>query len=289
VSIAESMVSATDVRCPECTTVFANPAAGPSGYSEAVGAAGMSIGYSLDLGRIFNRGWSGFTQGLGMLVGFTVVGLLLSIPVAGIIFALNLIPIIGSLLGSVVSAAVLAPLWYGLVVVALLQLRGRPWTFGEFFGGFRFWAPLFVYTLIVSVFSWVCTLPASICLFLAGSGAQLNALLQGQPPPPLNPILNLIGQVLNFGGLVIIIIVSVRYLALCPYMIIDRNYGALDAIKANAALTQGHFFGWLGVLLLFGLIGGAGLLACCVGFIFTVPLCYCLITSAYLEATGASP
>jgi uncharacterized membrane protein len=289
VPIAENTVSGTDARCPECSTVFATPAAGPSGYDEPVGAAGVSSDYSLDLGRIFNRGWSSFTQGLGMLVGITVVGFLLSIPVVGIVFVLNLIPIIGSLLGGVVNAAVLIPLWYGLVVIALAQLRGRPWAFGDFFGGFRFWGPLFVYSLIVGVFSWVCTLPANICLFLAGSSAQLNALLQGQQPPPPDPTLNLLGQVLNLGGLVIIIIVSIRFFVLCPYLIIDRNYGALDAIKGNATLTQGHFFGWLGLSLLFGLIAGAGALACCVGLIFTVPLYYCLMTSAYLEATSAPP
>jgi hypothetical protein len=70
-------------------------------------------------------------------------------------------------------------------------------------------------------------------------------------------------------------------------LIIDRKLGALDAIKANATLTQGHFFGWLGIALLFGLILAAGVVACCIGILFTIPLYYCLMTAAYLEATTA--
>ena len=224
-----------------------------------------------------------------MLVGVTVVAFLLSLPVMGINLALNFIPIVGTLLGGVVNAAVLSPLWYGLLIVALTQLRGRPWAFGDLFGGFRFWRPVFVYGLITGVFAWVCTLPGTICLYLAGSGgnAQFQALLQGKQPPPPDPTLNLLGSVLNLGGLAIIILVSIRYFLLGPYLIIDRNYGAIDAMKANASLTQGHFFGWLGLSLLFGLIAGAGALACCVGLVFTIPLYFCLMTSAYLEATSA--
>src|SRR5262249_57350565 len=117
--------------------------------------------------------------------------------------------------------------------------------------------------------------PANIC-FLRAGGAQLNALLQGQQPPPPDPTLNLLGQVLNVGGLVIIIIVSVRYFVLCPYLIIDRNYGALDAIKANGTLTQGHFFGWLGLVLLFGLIAAAGAPHCLCRLLFSRTFSICL-------------
>jgi hypothetical protein len=209
--------------------------------------------------------------------------------VGAIGFVLSLIPIVGSLLTNVISAAVMAPLWYGLVVIALAQLRGRPWTFGDLFGGFRYWGPIFTYTLIVGVLTWICTLPANICFYLAGSTDQIEAMLQGKPPPAPDPTLNLLGQLFNLGGLAIILIVSVRYFVLCPYFIIDRNYGALDAIKANAALTRGHFFGWLGIALLFGLIGAAGAVVCCIGILFTIPLYYCLMTSAYLEATASRP
>jgi hypothetical protein len=280
VSIAEDGVSADEVRCPECDTVF------PAEDAEAGGAADLSRDYALDLGKIFNRGWSGFTQGLGMLVGMTVVAFLISIPVFGIIFGMSLIPILGSLLGQVVGAAVLNPLWYGLIIAALAQLRGRPMAFGDMFGGFRLWVPVFIYSLIFGVVNWVCTLPAAICALLAG-GPQFIALLRGEAPPPPNPILNLLSQMLYFGGVVVVIIISVRFFVLGPYLIIDRNYDAIGAIKANTKLVQGHFFGWLGVSLLFGLIAAAGVLACCVGAVFTVPLFFCLMTSAYLEATGA--
>jgi predicted Zn finger-like uncharacterized protein len=288
VLIAEGTVPGTEVRCPACSTVFASPAQS-AGYEEPAGAAGVSSNYSLDLGRIFNRGWSSFSQGMGMLVGVTVVGLLISIPVFAIVIFLNLIPIVGALLGGVVNAAILAPVWSGLIIVALAQLRGRPWGFGDFFGGFRFWVPLFVYSLILSVISWVCALPANICLLLAGGGNQLKYVLQGQQPPPPDPTLTLLGQLLNLAAVVVIVIITVRYFLLCGYLIVDRNYSAIDAIKAHATLTQGHFFGWLGLALLFGLIGAAGALVCCVGLLFTIPLYFCLFTSAYLEATSASP
>ena len=170
-----------------------------------------------------------------MLVGFMVIGSLLSIPVGGIVVALNLIPIIGSLLGGVVNAAVLSPLWYGVVVVAKTwpNCAAALGDSGDFFGGFRFWGPLFVYTLIVAVCSWLCTLPGNIFLFLAGGGPQLSALLQGVRPPPPDPMLNLLGQMLNFAGVVIVLIVSIRFFVLCPYLIISTATTATASTRSR--------------------------------------------------------
>lgn len=245
--------------------------------------------YSLDLAKIFNRGWTSFAQALGMLVAVTLVGAIISIPIGGVYVLLSLIPIIGPLLGMVVNSAVGLPLWSGLIVISLAQIRGQPWAFSDLFGGFRYWKALFVFGLIAGSISWACMLPANICSFLAG-GSPINYLLQGdfsKPPPQPQPVLNLLAQFLNLAGVVILLFITVRYFALSPYLIIDRNHGAIDAIKANAVLTQGHFFGWLGLILLFGLIAGAGFLVCCVGVVVTIPLYYLLMTSAYLEATGA--
>jgi predicted Zn finger-like uncharacterized protein len=78
VPIAENTASGAEVRCPECSNVFVPPSDEASDYHDAVGAAGGSRDYSLDLGRIFSRGWSGFSRGMGMLIGVTVVGFLLT-------------------------------------------------------------------------------------------------------------------------------------------------------------------------------------------------------------------
>lgn len=55
-------------------------------------------------------------------------------------------------------------------------------------------------------------------------------------------------------------------------IILDKNLGAVDALRASWRLTRGHRFKLLGLCALAAAANGAGFLFCLVGLLFTVPL-----------------
>ena len=53
-------------------------------------------------------------------------------------------------------------LFAGNFYVALRQMRGQPWSFADFFAGFRYWVPLFIIGALSQFAYWLCFLPVSV-------------------------------------------------------------------------------------------------------------------------------
>ena len=70
------------------------------------------------------------------------------------------------------------------------------------------------------------------------------------------------------------------------YLVVDRDVGIVDALKLSIRITRGNKWS----LFLLGLFGSvlaiAGLLACCIGLLFVLPLLYLLGATAYLAMSG---
>ncbi len=70
------------------------------------------------------------------------------------------------------------------------------------------------------------------------------------------------------------------------YLVVDRDVGIVDALKLSIKITRGNKWS----LFLLGLFGSvlviAGLLACGIGLLFTLPLLYLLGATAYLTMSG---
>jgi hypothetical protein len=57
----------------------------------------------------------------------------------------------------------------------------------------------------------------------------------------------------------------------------------MAAVKANAALSRGHFW-WLFLAgLVSGIVGVSGVVACIIGLLFTVQLWYITYTALYFQ------
>src|SRR5262249_51734677 len=98
----------------------------------------------------------------------------------------------------------------------------------------------------------------------------------------------LAGAVIAMGVLVAIYLL-VRAALFCTALIIDRNCGPVEAIQGSWRLTEGHFWGWLGVGLLLGLINMAGALLCGFGLLFTLPFTELVLAAGYLMISYPRP
>lgn len=258
------------------------PAPAPSGLD------GLGGEYTLDLGQIFDLANRNFGASLGPMVGAAALWILITFGVALMTCVLGCVPILGQLAQQVVASMVIAPLSAGFFIVALAQIRGKSWNFGDFFSGFKFWLPIFLNNLFQNLLLFICQLPGNV-LNLADSVTQLRAAIEAQPgapPPPHDPTLGLVALGLQIVGLLVYVPLMVRYFLLCNLLIVDRGCNAIEAIRGNMRLTEGHFLGWLGLTLLFGLIAFAGVLLCLIGALFSYPYVILLLTAAYLVAVG---
>ena len=83
----------------------------------------------------------------------------------------------------------------------------------------------------------------------------------------------------------LLLIVPGIYLALrfgfCVTAIVDRDLGVIESFKYSSSITANNRILLLGLLLLCGLIGVAGLMACGVGLIFAAPMAWLSYLVAY--------
>jgi len=139
--------------------------------------------------------------------------------------------------------------------------------------------PVFIFNVIgflISVFIAIATIKISL-RFLAGGPGDFTDLYSGYD----YFLSMLIGQILYgllvLAGLILLIVPGI-YWALkyqfYMYLIVDKDVGAVDAIKRSGQITQGE----KGHLLLFWLavigINLLGAIACGIGLLITIPLTF---------------
>jgi len=337
--VPDTMTGGTTVQCPQCratfqlplasdqppaptgefaaaplppvsTDVAAEPTAPPDWRDEAGRpgeprdpyqrrTGGFANEYRIDLNLLFNQASAHYSAVLGPMVGFCMTMVFLGLPILLVMELIGLIHIVGALLNAVIMAAVFTPLAAGPIMVTLAQYQGREWTFADFFGGFRYWTPLFVNGLIANLIGFACALPGE-ALNLAAGNHPSNDLLElfntlfgmrtlGGPAFVVrpDPALTFLASLLSLLGNLVILVLTIRYFLFCPYLIVDRGCSATEAIRANLVLVRGHFWGWLGASIVVGIVGAIGVLACGVGLLFTIPYSWLVMTSGYLLAVGS--
>lgn len=262
---------------PEAELTPIAPAYPPAGY--AYGLEPFSIDASL------RRAWSVYQQRLG-----SVMAIVLGAGGMNMVYQFGGNALIGGMSAANVDAWMLLlanavylltffafQFWITIgMTVALLRLaRGQDAEFAELFRGGRFFwryvgAALICGLALVPVFL-VCAAPAGVAI----------ALTRGEPSGPAVAVI--IACVIL--GVVGMIFVSVR-LYLFPYVLVDRDCGAVDSVRASFEISRGHALELFGVGLLSGLIGISGILACGVGLLFTYPLSLLIAATAYALLAG---
>jgi hypothetical protein len=247
--------------CPE----FADPAAPKPPPFTAHPSGGINPelfdrDYVLDIGGCVSKGWNLLQGNLGLLIGAILVYVAIQI----VLSVLGAIPLIGWIV-SLLSLFVAAPLMGGLFHITLQVIRSQPATVGDVFEGFRrAFIQLSLGYIVPAILTALCFIPAAI--------VAVNALaptLSKQQQPELGAMLTTIG-----AGLVCLIpamILSVNWMFTLP-LIVDKGLDFWTAMKTSWKKVTQHWWQLFGLLFLVGLINLGGLLLCCVGLVFTMPL-----------------
>jgi hypothetical protein len=231
--------------------------------------ADLSTRYEVDLSRWFSIGKEHWGDILGPSAGFLLI---LGVAYVFSSIAGAIIPFAG-----VVYALFLQPhLLAGLTLVCLAQLKGEKWSFGDFFGGFQWYGHILALTLLVGLAELVVMLPVGI--------AMIVFFVSGGPPWGLAVVIPLI---LVTAVAAVYLGIRLQFYAL-PLML-DRNFGVIDAIAGSWKLTQGHVLMLFVVSLLVFAINFVGALPCGLGLLFTTPLTQLIVTAGYLLVAGSQP
>jgi len=234
------------------------------------GLEGLSDDYAIELGVWFDYAKEHYTAVLGPMIGYLLLRVLFTLP--------ENIPLIGPVI-ALAMLFVTPALDAGYAIVAIAQFRGKRWSFGDFFAGFRWYGSLLGNFWLKVALCILCMAP-SLLLFL------ILVFLAAAARTPVPIWLALVVGIINF---VPAIYVMVRASCFDVQLIVDRDCGPWEAIQGSWQLSRGHFWGLFGVSLVLGLIVVAGLLACFVGALFAWPFTVMTWNAGYLAVTGSAP
>jgi hypothetical protein len=229
--------------------------------------ADLSEPYQIDLQRWFALAAKHWGALAVSAAGYLIAAVLISMPAA----VLPCVNILGMLL-------LWPPLLAGVPVVALMQLRGESWWFGDFFGGFRYWGPLVANQLLLCVLAVMVMVPGLVLVFLLQASGRRG-----------NEVLALSAAAALALGMLAMVYVLVRLQFFALPLMIDRNFDALDAMRGSWELSRGHVPGLVGLTVMMLLLNVAGALLCGVGLLLTYPFTVLVQCSGYWLIAGARP
>ncbi len=278
---AQTLVQAedqTDWRPVIAFPEFAEALAAKSPPSPPPFAAGGTTGvapeildrdYDLDLGGCISRGWNLLQKNMGLLIGATLIYIGIGIALS----LLGAIPLIGMLF-SLLSLFVTAPLMGGLFYVTLQAIRQQPTSAGDVFEGFRrAFIQLVLGYVVSAILTGLCAIPAVI----VGLATLLPSLTQHQEPSP-GAILATVG--VGLVCLVPLIFLTVNWMFTLP-LIVDKRLDFWPAMQTSWKMVRKHWWQLFGLIILVGVMNVAGVLLCCVGLLFSMPLGIAAMMYAY--------
>jgi hypothetical protein len=238
--------------------------AGREGYARSDRLAGLSNRYTIEFGEWFNQGTAHYSSVFGPMIGYMLL-------MFGINVAVGWIPVLNVIKVLFVDCALNA----GFALVALHQLKGKPWTFGHFFGGFQHYGALLgnYWLRILAVV--LAAMPAALIMGIGVATKHPAGII-----PAVMVTLVYLGAVLYVG---------LRAFIFSTLLILDRGCGPVEAIQGSWTMSQGHFWGLFGTWLVVAILSASGVLLCVVGVLFTAPLAPLILTAGYLLITGTQP
>ena len=259
-----------------------------SPLKSSASAAFLERDYELDLFGCIGRGWHLLKENFSVLF----VGPLLYFLIQCGIGTFSNLPWIGPLF-SLGNLVISGPFVAGLFYLFIRVNRGEPGRVGDIFAGFtRGFGQLFLGFLAQAVLVGLCLTPFVVILIVR----LMPILQQLNPHEPLNPdkemeLLKSMAPVF-IGSLpwLFVCAIPATYLSVCLKftlpIIIDKQVNFWTAIKTSWRMVNKHWWQVFGLILLISLLNIAGAFACLVGLLFTAPIGFGALMSAYETIFG---
>ena len=220
----------------------------------------------------------------------TLFYLLIEMAIGG----LSNIPFVGTIF-SIGNFVIAGPLMGGLFYLFIRVNRKEPAQVGDMFAGFRrSFGQLFLGTFIQGLLVGACLIPFLIILIvklipLLPQLTQLSHLQPGATPDKetVNALISVLLVSLPVG---LLCAIPATYLGVCwkftlP-LIIDQQMDFWTAMKTSWKMVNKHWWQIFGLTFLISLLNIAGLCACCVGLLFTIPIGIAALMIAYETIFG---
>ncbi len=147
--------------------------------------------------------------------------------------------------------------------MALKRFRGEKLESSDFTSGFKFFGrALGLYAVIFLI-----GLPAGV-LAVAGAAVVITMLPEDSAA---RSVLMLTSWLFWLVASLVMSLPGAAAFFAMPLMI-DRDMGAMEALRASWEVTKRSYFSYLGMTLVLAMLSGAGGLVCWVGIVFTLPL-----------------
>jgi hypothetical protein len=216
--------------------------------------------YDIDIGDCLNRSWEQYKNNFGITLGAMLL-------VFAVLMACGMLPF-GS--GAIAQLIMQGPLMGGLYLFYLRMSRGQTAVINDAFSGFgpRF-SNLMLTHLVSALLSGVALIPAGI-LFVIWFVPQLGRDWLRSGDLVFGPIF-FVAVVLGVIGLCVS-----WYLTTCWFFAVplaaDKGMRFKEAMRLSRQVVRKRWWMTFGFIIVAGLIGAAGIIGCCVGIIFTMPI-----------------
>jgi uncharacterized membrane protein len=259
----------------------------------AISGGWLERDYELDIGGCVSSGWNLLKNNFGTLFVSFVIMLVISMVFGGLlngIFSLlpqkmEVVRQIVHLLVITALAPIMGPLTAGVYYLFIRAHRGQAINIGEMFIGFqKNFRELFLGYLVVTLVIGVCMIPYNVVNDLKVSGI-LEQMRHAQPTEVQNLAAQLWPALFSTLPVLLICLIPITYLSVnwqftLP-LIIDKQIPFWTAMKTSWKMVHKHWWLVFGLVLIVGLVSIAGVLVCCIGVLFTIPVGIATLMYAY--------
>lgn len=253
------------------------PGSATLGQQPQIGPNQLEIkqsGYGkFDLGQCFQIATDTFKIQWGPAIGIFLVGMLIQMLAYASVYIL-----IGIWLAPIIMA--------GFQMLGLEMVRGRM-TVNTLFRGFEKQGSVWGSSILTGIIYFLPTLPGLLAL-LIGLILSLNQNVEGGNPPAIFWAGYMTFIVSILAAMPFIFYLRGRFILVLP-LVLDRNFGAIDALKESWRVTREQHWMLMLHIFLVHMVSQAGAALCYVGLLASMPFSAAVYGAAQAQLLGEIP